>query len=350
MLKPLDWQSAQGVLRVLDQRQLPARSEWLDCDSPESVSEAIHCMAVRGAPAIGIAGAWGAVLAARAAAGETDWRACFQSALQNLGRARPTAVNLAWALGRMRGLADTASDSQALAEACEVEAARIEREDLAANQRIGELGARLLPKGSRVLTHCNTGALATGGHGTALGIIRSAWSQGLLAGVYATETRPWLQGSRLTAWELSQEGIAATLLVDSAAASLMGAGEIDAVVIGADRITRRGDVANKIGSYMLAVCARAHEIPFIVAAPGSTVDSALLKGSDIPIENRSADEIWWAAGLDKPMAGITTHNPAFDITPAELVTAIVTEEGIASPMNGQGMALLERSDSGSGHS
>jgi len=340
MLKPLEWQSSPACLRVLDQRLLPARSEWLDCDSAHAVAAAIRDMAVRGAPAIGIAGAWGAVLAARSLVSERQWAERFRADLTMLAEARPTAVNLSWALDRMRVLLDACSDPQSLAAACEQEAARIESDDLAANQRIGETGARLLPKGSRVLTHCNTGALATGGHGTALGIIRSAWAQGLLAGVYATETRPWLQGSRLTAWELSQEGIPATLVVDGAAASLMAAGEIDAVVIGADRITRRGDVANKIGSYMLAVCARAHEIPFIVAAPASSVDLALEKGRDIPIEDRPADEIWRAAGLDTPLPAIRTHNPAFDITPAELVTAIVTEKGVCSPMEGQGMERL----------
>jgi len=337
MLEPLQWNASEFRLQVLDQRRLPGETVWLDCDTVDSVVSAIRDMAVRGAPAIGIAGAWGAVLAARASEDQSD----FKAALAQLAAARPTAVNLRWAIDRMGRLAEQVADPLALTKACLSEAQAIQAEDLAANHAIAENGVRLLPKGSRVLTHCNTGALATGGHGTALGIIRTAWSRGLLAQVYATETRPWLQGARLTAWELSQDGIPATLLVDSAATALMGSGSVDAVLIGADRITRRGDVANKIGSYMLAVAARMHEIPFIVAAPTSTVDSSLESGADIPIEDRPADEIWRAAGLSQPLAGISIHNPAFDITPAELVTAIVTEQGVASPMSGSGMAILQ---------
>jgi len=333
MLQPLEWDPSEFCLSVLDQRCLPAETRWLNCYKAEEVAQAIAEMAVRGAPAIGIAGAWGAVLALRH---EAD----AEASLARLAAARPTAVNLRWAIDRMRAIQAQFNPGPERLEAVIREAEQIQAQDLAANQAIGAHGARLLPKGSRVLTHCNTGALATGGHGTALGIIRTAWSQGLLAQVYATETRPWLQGSRLTAWELSQEGIPGTLIVDSAAAALMGSGAVDAVVIGADRITRRGDVANKIGSYMLAVLARAHDIPFIVAAPQSTVDRERLDGKSIPIEDRPSNELWRAAGLTSPLPGIKTHNPAFDITPAHLISAIVTEKGVACPMENKGLEKL----------
>lgn len=340
MHSPVSWQPDPGQLRLLDQRRLPAEEHWLDCRDCDAVAEAIGEMVVRGAPAIGIAAAWGAVLAIREAAGRDDWRGVFQNRLEQLRAARPTAVNLAWAVDRMRETVEGSETAEAALAACESLATRIESDDLAANRRIGELGSRLLPAGTRVLTHCNTGALATGGHGTALGVIRSTWENGDLREVFATETRPWLQGARLTTWELAQDGIPVTLIVDSAAGALMAADEVDAVVIGADRITARGDVANKIGSYSLAVLARAHEIPFIVAAPTSTVDKSLQNGKDIFIENRPAIEIWRAAGMDAALPGVSTRNPAFDITPAELVSAIVTEKGIASPMDGNGMDKL----------
>lgn len=341
MHSPVSWQHDAGHLRLLDQRRLPAEEYWLDCRDSDAVAEAIRDMVVRGAPAIGIAAAWGAVLAIREAAGKDDWRGVFQYRLEHLRAARPTAVNLAWAVARMRETVEGSETSEAAITACESLAARIESDDLAANRRIGELGSRLLPAGTRVLTHCNTGVLATGGHGTALGIIRTAWEQGGLTGVIATETRPWLQGARLTSWELARDGIPVTVIVDSAAAWMMRTGEVDAVVIGADRITRRGDVANKIGSYALALAAQAHGIPFIVAAPSSTVDSALEDGNDIEIEDRDSAEIWCATGLDGAPEGVNTRNPAFDVTPAELVSAIVTERGVASPATGRGMGVLE---------
>ncbi|MEA5446408.1 S-methyl-5-thioribose-1-phosphate isomerase [Gammaproteobacteria bacterium AB-CW1] len=343
MLKPLLWKPEEGVLEVLDQRLLPAETRWLRCDSASAVAEAIAGMAVRGAPAIGIAAAWGAVLAIRSVAGQEDWRQGFDRQMAALGAVRPTAVNLGWAINRMRESVAGVERAEDAVSACEAEAARIEAADLAANRRIGELGSRLLPDGVTVLTHCNTGALATGGHGTALGIIRSAWERGALKGVIATETRPWLQGARLTSWELAEDGIPVSLIVDSAAAALMAAGRVDAVIIGADRISRQGDVANKIGSYGLAVAARAHDIPFIVAAPSSTIDPRLARGDDIEIEHREASEIWAAAGLSRAPKGVETLNPAFDITPAGLVSAIVTEKGICSPAEGQGMELLQPS-------
>jgi methylthioribose-1-phosphate isomerase len=340
MLKPLQWDEHKAVLRVLDQRALPAKTLWLECETSAQVADAIRFMAVRGAPAIGIAAAWGAVLAALETANHPDREKAFATHLAQLEAARPTAVNLLWAVRRMQAEVAGIDDGEAAVTACEALARRIATDDVDANRRIGELGMALLPKNARVLTHCNTGALATGGHGTALGIIRSAWAAGRLASVIATETRPWLQGLRLTTWELAEDHIPVTLIVDSAAAALMQAGEVDAVIIGADRITRRGDVANKIGSYALALAAKAHDIPFIVAAPASTVDPGLESGFDIEIEDRPADEIWRAAGLDGPLAGVTTRNPAFDITPAELVTAIVTENGLSYPGSGKGMELL----------
>lgn len=341
MHSPVSWQPDAGHLRLLDQRRLPAEEVWLDCRDSDAVAEAIRDMVVRGAPAIGIAAAWGGVLAIREAAGQDDWRGVFRHRLEHLREARPTAVNLAWALDRMSEAVEGSDTTEVAITACESLAARIESDDVAANRRIGELGSRLLPAGTRVLTHCNTGALATGGRGTALGIIRTAWEQGGLTGVIATETRPWLQGARLTSWELAHDGIPVTVIVDSAAAWMMRTGEVDAVVIGADRITRRGDVANKIGSYALALAAQAHGIPFIVAAPSSTVDSELEDGNDIEIEDRDPAEIWRATGLDGAPEGVNTRNPAFDVTPAELVSAIVTERGVASPATGRGMGVLE---------
>jgi methylthioribose-1-phosphate isomerase len=275
-------------------------------------------------------------MAVRGHAAAGDWRSRVAAEIAGLAEARPTAVNLGWALARMEALLER----HAPQEDFEAEAAAVQTDDLVANQRLSELGAALLPEGATVLTHCNTGALATGGHGTALGVIRTAWARGRIRAVVATETRPWLQGARLTAWELSREGIPATLIVDSAAAAMMSQGAIQAVVVGADRITTAGDVANKIGTYALALAAHAHGLPFIVAAPHSTVDARIRSGDAVPIETRDAGEIWRAAGLEQPLAGIDTWNPVFDITPARLVTAVVTERGVAWPAEGRGLAML----------
>lgn len=333
MLKPLEWDASAGCLRVLDQRELPAREAWCECRSAADVAKAIREMRVRGAPAIGIAGAWGVVLAAHAHfTGSSSWRTAVAEELDQLAHARPTAVNLQQALERMGRVI---ASERATLEDLEAEAGAIETEDIAANRRIGELGAALLPQGSRVLTHCNTGALATGGHGTAAGIIRTAFEQGRLKEVLATETRPWLQGMRLTTWELAHDGIPVSLIVDSAAAACMAAGEVDAVIVGADRITRRGDVANKIGTYALALAASAHGLPFIVAAPATTVDPRLAEGSEIPIEERDGSELWRAAGLEQAPPGVVTRNPAFDVTPARLITAVVTEHGVARVAAGE---------------
>ncbi|MFN3975148.1 MAG: S-methyl-5-thioribose-1-phosphate isomerase [Dehalococcoidia bacterium] len=339
-LRPLEWRD--GALWLLDQTALPGRVAWLACHTPWEVAEAIRGLKVRGAPAIGIAGAYGVALAALRLP-DTLSPSAFLEALkaevQPLAYARPTAVNLRWAVERVLQAVATQPTVQAIRSAALEEALSIHREDIEANRQIGTLGASLLPQGCVVLTHCNTGALATGGWGTALGIIRTAWEQGKLAGVYVTETRPLLQGARLTTWELVQEGIPVTLIVDAGAGALMRKKKVDAVIVGADRIAANGDVANKIGTYSLAVLAHHHAIPFYVAAPTSTLDLATPIGDAIPIEERPPQEVtqmgwgWASEGriLHSAPQGVPAWNPAFDITPADLVTAIVTEAGIAHP-------------------
>jgi methylthioribose-1-phosphate isomerase len=324
-LRPIEWRGDR--LRLLDQRWLPQRIEHLDCRNAAEVAAAIHSLAVRGAPAIGIAGAYGLVLDAhaRAAEGRVDPDA-LDAAAQTLVAARPTAVNLRWAVERMQARARALGRIDA--DAFEAEAIAIEREDLAANRRMGELGAALIAPGSGVLTHCNTGSLATAGFGTALGVIRAAWAQGRLLEVFATETRPWLQGARLTVWELKQDGIPAMLIVDSAAAHLMSTGRVQWVVIGADRIAANGDTANKIGSSQLAIAARHHGVRFMVVAPSSTVDLSMPDGRGIEIELRDEAEITRVAGQATAAEGIRAWNPVFDVTPADLIDAIVTERGV----------------------
>ena len=290
-------------LEVLDQRLLPDRIEYLTCRTAAEVAEAIRGMAVRGAPAIGCAAAFGIALEPK------------ESSYDVLAKSRPTAVNLFWALERMR----KAKDKRAEAEA-------IFAEDLKINRAIGANGAKLIPQGARILTYCNTGALATAGHGTALGVIRSAKDKGI--SVIACETRPYLQGARLTTWECIQEGIPCTLVADNMAGHLMSRGEIDLVITGADRIAANGDVANKIGTYTLAVLARRHRLPFYVAAPLSTFDAKTADGAAIPIEERGADEMTGYRGIRWAPADITVKNPAFDVTPAELVTAIICEKAV----------------------
>jgi methylthioribose-1-phosphate isomerase len=325
-IRPLRWTGS--ALDVLDQRKLPFATEYLTCRSSDDVAEAIHSLAVRGAPAIGIAAAWGVVLAERAIqAGDVDEAAAkLEPALQRLNAARPTAVNLAWALARMRGaLARADGDWRRVLED---EAHAIDREDLAANRRMGALGAALITPGSGVLTHCNTGSLATAGFGTALGVIRAGVAQGRIANVFAGETRPWLQGARLTVWELQQDGIDATLIADSAASHLMKTGQVQWVVVGADRICANGDVANKIGTYQLAIAARFHGVKFMVVAPASTVDMATASGDQIQIEEREAGELHGIGGTRTVAEGIHAWNPVFDVTPHDLIDAIVTEKGV----------------------
>ena len=325
-IRPLRWTG--DALELLDQRKLPFVTEYLTCTTSDDVAAAIQALAVRGAPAIGIAAAWGVVLAERAidAHDVDDAAAKLEPALQRLNAARPTAVNLAWALARMRGaLARADGDWR---QVLEDEAHAIDSEDLAANRRMGALGAALIAPGSGVLTHCNTGSLATAGFGTALGVIRAGVAQGRIDAVFAGETRPWLQGARLTVWELQQDGIDATLIADSAASHLMKTGRVQWVVVGADRICANGDVANKIGTYQLAIAARHHGVGFMVVAPASTVDMATASGDLIDIEERDAGELHGIGGTRTVAEGIRAWNPVFDVTPHELIDAIVTERGV----------------------
>ncbi|MEQ1567224.1 MAG: S-methyl-5-thioribose-1-phosphate isomerase [Myxococcota bacterium] len=299
-----------AALLLLDQRALPDRQPFVTCVTADDAARAITDMVVRGAPAIGITAAYGLALAAQSGAD-------LERAAEVLIAARPTAVNLAWAVNALRSL--PRSEITAAAR-------RLHADDVQINRRIGAHGAALLPDRARVYTHCNAGALATGGYGTALGVIRAAWSAGRLARVYAGETRPYLQGARLTAWELLQEQIPCTLVTDSTAASLFAAGEVDAVIVGADRVAANGDTANKIGTLGLAVLARHYAIPFYVAVPLSTLDPACANGAAIPIEQRSADEVR-GFGATRWAAAVEVHNPAFDVTPAALVTGWITEDG-----------------------
>jgi methylthioribose-1-phosphate isomerase len=302
---------------LLDQRRLPFVETWLDCGSADDVAAAVRDLVVRGAPAIGIAAAWGVVLAARQGAD-------LDMAIARLRAARPTAVNLMWALDRMHARIAAGAGVAAL----EREAQAIQAEDLAANRRMGELGAALIAPGSAVLTHCNTGSLATAGFGTALGVIRAGFAAGKIAHVYAGETRPWLQGARLTIWELLRDGIPAKLIADSAAAHLMKSGVLQWVIVGADRIAANGDTANKIGTYQLAIAARHHGVKFMVVAPSSTVDMQTATGDDIDIELRDPAELFAVGGQRTVVEGAQAWNPVFDVTPHELIDAIVTERGV----------------------
>lgn len=331
-------------LYLLDQRLLPEQSIWLEYEHPDDVSEAIREMVVRGAPAIGIAAAYGVVLAAMQAwdlAG-VRWKQAIVPPIARLLKSRPTAVNLHWAIERMRQMYMNLPDSASPEEALLTEAQAIHQEDIAANHRMGVLGAELLSDDSVVITHCNAGALATGGFGTALGVIRQANVEGKLAHVYVDETRPWLQGARLTAWELDQEMIPVTLQTEAAVAALMASKKIDWVIVGADRITANGDVANKIGTYMLAVLARYHQVKMMVVAPTSTIDWQLESGSEIPIEQRPADELAKSNGRRIVPEYIAVSNPVFDVTPAELIDAIVTEKGVILSPSPESMAEFKQ--------
>ena len=319
-------------LRLLDQRRLPFEEVFVDCRDADEVASAIRDLVVRGAPAIGIAAAWGVVLASRAA----DPADSLAHALVSLRAARPTAVNLMWALDRMQAAWAREADAGAL----EVEAQAIQDEDLAANRRMGDLGAALLGRGVGVLTHCNTGSLATAGFGTALGVIRAGVESGHIARVFAGETRPWLQGARLTVWELLRDAIPATLVADSAAAHLMKSGAVQWVIVGADRIAANGDTANKIGTYQLAISARFHGVKFMVVAPASTVDMATPSGAQIDIELRSPEELLRHAGSRTVVEGAQAWNPVFDVTPAELIDALVTERGVIERPDAARMAAL----------
>ncbi len=322
----LRWRNAS--LELLDQRLLPAQVCYIALHDAPSVAQAIKDMVVRGAPAIGVAAAYAGALsvAHHYQDGALNWRDAVEQDLEQLLAARPTAVNLGWAVARIRTCLEAGNDhphSAVLALA-----RSIHEQDLAANKRMGELGAAWIDHGSSVLTHCNAGALATAGYGTALGVIRTAHSQGRLDKVFADETRPWLQGARLTAWELLRDGIAVHLIADGAAAWALHRGDIQWVIVGADRIAANGDVANKIGTYSLAVAAHYHRVGFMVVAPTSTIDPACPDGGHIPIEERASDELLSIAGQRHAASGADVWNPVFDITPAALVSVLVTEKGV----------------------
>ena len=328
-IKSIEWN--KGSVRLLDQTLLPHTQAYLDISDYAQLIEAIQSLRIRGAPALGVAAAYGIVLGAQTIGEENRERFLkqLQSIADEIVAARPTAVNMAWAANRVMGAASKEKTTSGIKATIEREARAIQVEDVKGNEAIGKNGARLIAKGSTVLTHCNTGSLATAGYGTALGVIRSARSQGKIAGVYATETRPLLQGARLTAWELLQDGCDVTLITDSMAGHFLNSGAIDCVLVGADRITMNGDVANKIGTYTLAVVAKENNVPFYVAAPTSTIDPKLKSGKQIPIEQRKPQEVTAFGGVQTAPNGVRAANPAFDVTPNAYVSAIITEKGVA---------------------
>lgn len=345
-VKAIEW--CNQHLKLLDQRVLPHEEAYVLCADANSVADAIRDMVVRGAPAIGISAAYGVVLAARIRFAERGaaWKQALANDIEVLWHARPTAVNLHWALKRMQGFISGLSDTLDPVPALEEEAVRIHQEDIAANYAMGQAGAEVIAQsaktGRRLMTHCNTGSLATGGYGTALGVIRSAYHRGLVEHVHADETRPWMQGARLTVWELMQDNIPVSLNADSAAAYLMQQGNISWVIVGADRITANGDTANKIGTYSLAVLAKYHNVGFMVVAPTSTIDMSLDSGKLIPIEARGAAEVAEIQGKRIAPAGVAAENPVFDVTPAELIDVIVTEKGVVvNPTREKMLALFE---------
>ncbi|MDH3628530.1 MAG: S-methyl-5-thioribose-1-phosphate isomerase [Acidobacteriota bacterium] len=327
----------KNSVRMIDQRKLPLVETWLELKSPQAVIDAIRDMVVRGAPAIGISAAFGLTLAAESLKGQdpASFKTGFYDACDRMAEARPTAVNLRWAVERMRATLDDALrrdlEPAAVIETLTAEADAIHAEDLQSCQEIGRHGATLVPGVATILTHCNAGGLATAGYGTALGVVRGAVGAGKRVHVLADETRPFLQGARLTAWELMKDNIETTLITDNSAGSLMQRGEVDLVVVGSDRIAANGDVANKIGTYTVAVLAKEHDIPFYVAAPISTIDYDCPHGDRIPIEERDPAEVTHLFGTRIAPEGVGVRNLAFDVTPARLVTAIVTERGIARP-------------------
>lgn len=333
-----------GCLEILDQTLLPEKAEYINCEQHQTVCEAICRLSVRGAPAIGAAAAYGLVLGTQKsqAANREEFMAVVKEIAAELGSTRPTAINLRWALDRMMGMLHShpARDVETLKNALLHEANTIYREDLDSNRRMGEFGRELVPPKASILTHCNAGALATAGMGTALGVIRAAREAGKDVSVYADETRPLLQGARLTTWEMLQEKIPVTLITDNMAGYLMARGKVDLVIVGADRIAANGDVANKIGTYGVAVLAREHGIPFYVAAPMSTIDFNISSGAEIPIEERDPREVTHFAGRRVAPEGVKVWNPAFDVTPARLVTAIITDLGVARPPYTETLARL----------
>jgi methylthioribose-1-phosphate isomerase len=336
--RPITW--LDHSVSLIDQTRLPSKEVWLRMEDFRDVVSAIKEMQIRGAPAIGVAGAYAVALAARELEGgrPRDFLTKLEAAAIEIREARPTGANLSWAVERMMRVARRPGPIGEVVDTLVAEARIIHEEDERANLRMGELGASLIPNNSAVLTHCNTGALATGGHGTALGVIRTAWAQGRVSRVYATETRPLLQGARLTAWELARAGIDATLVPDSAAGQLLQRGGVAAVIVGADRIAANGDVANKIGTYSLAVLSAENDVPFYVAAPTSTVDPSIPTGADIPIEERSPEEVTHVGSTRMAAEGVDVSNPAFDVTPNRYVTAIITEHAVVRRPYDAGLA------------
>lgn len=332
MEQHIRYDAGQEALLLLDQRLLPDREEYFVCRTCGDIVTALRQMVVRGAPAIGVVAAWGCLLAALELAGKTkDASKCYEyleASLEEIAAARPTAVNLRWAVDRMRALWVPGLEFEELIRAWKDEAAAMQREDIAANRALGRFGAELIPPGAHIMTHCNAGALATAGYGTALGIVRAAWERDKNIAVIANETRPFLQGARLTAWELARDGIPVRVACDNACALLMRRGLVDCVVVGADRIAANGDTANKIGTCGVAVLAREYGIPFYVAAPCSTIDPHMPNGEGIPVEERDPDEVTHMGGRRITPADVPVFNFAFDVTPAELISAIVTERGI----------------------
>ncbi|MGH9406861.1 MAG: S-methyl-5-thioribose-1-phosphate isomerase [Terriglobia bacterium] len=348
MFKTIEW-TPEGV-RMIDQTRLPSEEVYVTCGDYREVAEAIRTMVIRGAPAIGVAAAMGVAKGVADSSEQTagELAAEFETIAKTLRATRPTAVNLFWAIERMRQVLNAALASEG-SEAAKVRAAKarlveeaqcVLAEDVAANEAMGRYGAELLRDGATVLTHCNAGALATGGYGTALGVIRAAVSAGKSIRVFADETRPFLQGARLTAWELAQDGIPVTLITDSMAGYFMQKRDIHAAIVGADRIAANGDVANKIGTYSVAVLARENGIPFYVAAPLSTIDLSLASGAEIPIEERSSSEVTHLSGVPIAPAGISARHPAFDVTPHRYITAIITERGVAREPYSDSLRLL----------
>ena len=337
MFKTIEW-TDDGV-RMIDQLKLPTQEVYVTCRTYQEVAEAIRSMVIRGAPAIGVAAAMGVALGVKNSGARTipELRKDFETIAETISKTRPTAVNLFWAIERMRtafknSLSRHATDAQSIAftrAALEDEAKRVLAEDIAINEAMGRHGAALMPDSGTVLTHCNAGALATGGYGTALGVIRAAVAAGKKINVFADETRPFLQGARLTAWELAKDSIPVTLITDNMAGHFMKAGQIKAAIVGADRIAANGDVANKIGTYSVAVLAKENQIPFYVAAPLSTIDMSLASGDQIPIEERAPSEVTHWAGVATAPENVPARHPAFDVTPHRYVSAIITERGIA---------------------
>jgi methylthioribose-1-phosphate isomerase len=338
----IEWRA--DTVRMIDQRLLPAREVIRVCRDYRAVAAAIRTMVIRGAPAIGVAAAMGVALGIKGTSGAKA-RARFAMVARTLRATRPTAVNLAWAVERMGKVIEQnlSLDAAALYRRVRDEALAIYREDLAVNRALGHYGAALLHDPATVLTHCNAGALATAGYGTALGVVRAAREEGKKVSVFADETRPFLQGSRLTAWELKKDHIPVTLIADNMAATVLAQGRVSCVIVGTDRTAANGDVANKIGTYPLAVMARRHGVPFYVAAPLSSIDMNCASGREIPIEQRSGQELTEFAGKQIAPRGIATFNPAFDVTPAELVTAIITERGVARPPYSKSLRKMKKS-------